>query len=304
MLRVFYLKGGYYIVMSAINALLPCISALLAEASDDLSATSDSPRLDAELLLAFVLQVPRSYLFAHPEEQPGTEAFAIFRDLVNRRKGGEPVAYITGVREFWSLDLTVNRHTLVPRPDTETLVATALDLIADCRKPDIADLGTGSGAIALALACERPDANIVATDASEEAIALARFNCTRLEIINVDFICGNWFDAVPGRKFDLVVSNPPYVAVDDPHLRSADIRYEPINALAAGSDGLDSIRQIVAAAPSYLRPGGWIALEHGDRQGHAVTSLLTAAGFGQVATVNDHGGRERVGYGRAARNGI
>jgi len=289
--------------MSAINALLPCVSALLAEAGDDLAATSDTPRLDAELLLAFVLQVPRSYLFAHPEERPGKEAFAIFRDLVSRRKAGEPVAYITGLREFWSLDLVVNRHTLIPRPDTETLVATALDLITGCCEPHIADLGTGSGAIALALARERPDADIVATDASEEAIALARFNCGRLGLGNVDFICGDWFAAVPGGKFDLVVSNPPYVAVDDPHLLNADIRYEPINALAAGRDGLDSIRHIVATAPSYLRPGGWLVIEHGDRQGESVRTLLAAAGFEQVATVKDFASRDRVGCGRAARNG-
>lgn len=287
--------------MSAINAFLPCISALLTEASDDLSAASESPRLDAELLLAFVLQVPRSYLFSHPEKQPGKEAFAIFRDLVSRRGSGEPVAYITGRREFWSLDLVVNRHTLIPRPDTETLVATALDLIADDREPSILDLGTGSGAIALALAHERPDATVTATDTSAEAIALARYNGQRLAIGNIRFVRGNWFGAVPGQQFDLIVSNPPYVAANDPHLERADIRFEPIDALAAGSDGLDSIRHIVNAAPAFLRPGGWLAIEHGDRQGASVTRLLTGAGFEAVATVADLGGRDRVGCGRAIR---
>lgn len=285
--------------MSAINALLPCISALLAEASGDLATTSESPRLDAELLLAFVLQVPRSYLFAHPEERPGKEAFAIYRNLVGRRKSGEPVPYITGHREFWSLDLIVNRHTLIPRPDTETLVLKALELMRNRTALDVLDLGTGSGAIALALARERAGDNVVGTDKSAEALGVARYNAQRLGIGNVEFVHGDWFAPVTGRRFDMIVSNPPYVAESDPHLARPDIRYEPSGALVAGKDGLDNLGHIVETAPAHLRPGGWILVEHGERQGKSVRGLLASAGFGRVETAKDLAGRARVTYGQA-----
>ncbi len=285
--------------MSAINALLPCISALLAEASDDLATLSESPRLDAELLLAFVLQVPRSYLFAHPEERPGREAFAIYRDLVGRRKSGEPVAYITGHREFWSMDLIVNRHTLIPRPDTETLVLKALELMHNRMDLDVLDLGTGSGAVALALARERADAKVVGTDTSAEAVGVARYNAERLGVGNVEFLHGDWFAPVTGRRFDIIVSNPPYVAESDPHLARAEIRYEPCGALVAGKDGLDSLSHIVESAPAHLRPGGWILVEHGERQRESVRELLATADFGRVETAKDLAGRARVTFGQA-----
>lgn len=277
--------------------IIPTIGALLDEAARSLENSSDSPRMDAEILLAMVLDKPRSYLYAHSDKQPDEERFDIFTGMVHRRVQGEPVAYITGRREFWSLDLVVNRHTLIPRPETEVLVEQALGRLAQA-PARVLDLGTGSGAIALALASERPADAVVATDASEQALAVARYNASRLQIGNVEFAHGDWFGAVPGRCFDLIVSNPPYVAAGDPHLEKDGLPYEPPSALVAGADGLDCIRHLAGQAPAHLAGGGHLLLEHGYDQAEQVAEILAGAGFVDISHHQDLGGIIRVTAGR------
>src|SRR5690606_4258090 len=217
------------------------------------------------------------------------------------RAAGEPVAYLTGRRGFWTLDLAVTPDTLIPRPETELLVEQALQRLGSEAEARVADLGTGSGAIALAIAAERPLARVAAVDRSAGALAVARANALAHGLEGrVEFLAGDWFAPLQGRRFDLVVSNPPYIAEGDPHLARGDLRYEPAPALASGPDGLDAIRTIVAAAPRHLLPGGWLLLEHGFDQGAAVRGLLEARGFAEVATVPDLEGRDRVSLGRAA----
>jgi release factor glutamine methyltransferase len=272
----------------------PTLADLIADASARLAPVSASPRLDAELLLAHALGASRSRLRAAPETRPDAATAARFAALVDRRAAGEPVAYLTGRREFWSLDLEVGPAVLVPRPDTETLVSEALLRIGADAAARVLDLGTGSGAIALALKRERPAAAVTAVERSPAALALARRNAARLRIA-LELLEGDWFAPVAGRRFDLVVSNPPYVASADPHL--AALAHEPRAALAAGPDGLDDLRRIIAAAPAHLVPGGHLLVEHGADQGPAVRGLLTAAGFGGVRTATDGAGRARVGMG-------
>ena len=279
--------------------IIPTIGALLVEATKNLEQSSDSARLDAELMLAFVLDKPRSYLFAHADEQADEERFDIFTGMVHRRAQGEPLAYITGRREFWSMDLVVNRHTLIPRPETEVLVEQALALL-DSAPRAVLDLGTGSGAIALALARERPENRVVATEVSAEALAVARFNASRLDISNIEFLTGSWFEPVAGRRFDLIASNPPYVAEGDPHLELNGLPYEPLTALVAGKDGLDCIRRLGGDAPSHLNPGGWLLLEHGYDQAEQVASILAAEGFRDIQQHSDIAGILRVSSGRLA----
>jgi len=240
---------------------------------------------DAEILLAHVLGQPRSWLIAHGEAVPSHGQAAAFDRLLERREAGEPVAYLTGTRGFWTLELAVTPATLVPRPETELLVEQALAKIPADVAWRLADLGTGSGAIALALARERPRAQVLATDLSEEALAVALGNAARNGIDNVEFRAGSWLAPLAGESFDLIASNPPYVADGDPHL-------------ARGSDGLNAIRGIVADAPPLLRAGGWLLLEHGLDQGAAVRALLVAAGFVEVETARDLEGRERVTLGQ------
>lgn len=269
------------------------VDAALREARRTL-APGEAAVTDAEVLLAHVLDRPRGWLYAHGDAELPVAAAARFSALVARRRNGEPVAYLTGRRGFWSLDLHVTPDTLVPRPETERLVELALDRIAGGAAVDVLDLGTGSGAIALALAHERPLARVLATDASAPALDVAECNARRLGVANVRFAQGDWWSAVGGAHFDLVVSNPPYIADDDPHLALGDLPSEPRGALASGRDGLDAIRTISAGAPARLRPGGWLLLEHGLDQGAAVRALLRASGFGTVATAVDLEGRERV----------
>ncbi len=254
--------------------------------------------VDADLLVAHVLQRPPAWLFAHGDADlaPGDHARIVA--LVDRRASGEPVAYLTGRRGFWTLDLEVSPATLIPRPDTEVLVEQALARLPRQAPSGVADLGTGTGAVALAIARERPRAQVAATDASHEALAVARRNAAVHGIGNVTFHAGDWFGALAGRRFDLVASNPPYIADGDPHLGQGDLRHEPRAALAAGVDGLDDIRRIVAAAPLHLEPRGWLLLEHGHDQGGAVRALLSRAGFVEVQTVPDLEGRDRVSLGR------
>ena len=254
--------------------------------------------VDAEFLLVHVLRKPRSWLFAHREDAVPHEAAEAFEALVRRRVAGEPVAYLTGRRGFWRFDLAVTPDTLIPRPETELLVELALERLPADRDLRVADLGTGSGAIAIALAYERPRARVVASDASPRAVAVARENAVALGLANLTVAEGDWFAPLAGERFHLVASNPPYIALGDPHLSDGDLRFEPETALSSGADGLDAIRRIAADAPAHLESGGWLLLEHGWDQGAAVRELLMLAGFEQVATERDLEGRDRVTLGR------
>ncbi len=258
---------------------------------------ADGARIEAEALLAQALGRPRSWLYAHADEALTPAQAQAFAGLLERRQRGEPVALILGRREFWSLELAVTADTLIPRPETELLVELALARLPARLAARVLDLGTGSGAIALALARERPQAKIWAVDASAPALAVAQKNAARLGLGQVSFLRGHWYSPVRDERFDVIVSNPPYLADDDPHLGQGDLRFEPRSALAAGRDGLDDIRQIAAAAPAHLRPGGWLLVEHGWQQGAAVREIFSAAGLHAVETVKDLEARERVTLG-------
>lgn len=271
------------------------IRQLLAQAGTDIG--SDSARLDAEVLLAHVLDRPRSYLLAWPDAVPTDTQLRAFRSLVERRARGEPVAYLTGNREFWSLQLNVTPDTLVPRPETETLVAAALEWLPTDRSLRIADLGTGSGAVALAIASERPHCHIIATDRSSAALETARRNAGRAGLDHVEFRQGDWCAALATDTFDLVVSNPPYIASSDAHLLQGDVRFEPRMALAAGPAGMDDIERIADCVRAHLVGNGALLLEHGFRQGATVRALLAALGYRDIATLNDLAGLERVTVG-------
>lgn len=253
---------------------------------------------DAEWLLAHALRKPRTWLYTHRDHVLGAGDIATFESLLQRRVSGEPVAYLLGTRGFWSLDLAVTPDTLIPRPETELLVELALARLPVDRECRVADLGTGSGAIALALAHERPRAYVIATDASTAALAVAQGNAERLGIRNVAFRHGSWLQAASDDTFDAIVSNPPYIADRDPHLQDGDLRYEPASALSSGADGLDAIRSIVHDAPTHLVSGGWLLLEHGWEQGERVRELFGSAWFVDVATMRDLEHRERVTLGR------
>lgn len=260
----------------------------------------DSPtaRLDAELLLAAALGKPRSFLHTWPERIVSSEAALTFASHLQRRRTGEPVAYILGQQGFWKLDLDVAPHTLIPRPETEMLVEAALELVPGFAPTRVLDLGTGTGAIALALASERPVWQVTAVDRVLEAVALAEHNRQRLHLDNATVLSSHWFSSLEGQRFDLIISNPPYIAAEDPHLAAGDVRFEPSSALVAGADGLDDIRMIVAQAPTYLNGEGWLLLEHGYDQGAAVRDLLSSHGFEKIQTRRDLGDHERITFGR------
>ena len=272
---------------------------LLVDAAGQLTEVSESPRLDAEVLLAAALGRPRSHLHAWPERMLEPEQADLFSAWLDRRRAGEPVAYLLGRREFWSLELEVTPDTLIPRPETELLVELALERLPANRPVKVADLGTGSGAIALALALERPLACIVATDQSPAALAVARRNAQRLNLITqVAFRQGDWCGPLAGERFELIVTNPPYVAATDCRWQAGELRFEPPAALISGADGLDALRRIIAAAPDSLQPGGWLLLEHGYDQGEAVPALLRKRGFVEINDDQDAAGLSRSSCGR------
>jgi release factor glutamine methyltransferase len=256
-------------------------------------ADSSSARFDAEILMAYVLESPRSFLYANPELELPQKRAEIFKKLVRQRAAGKPIAYIVESSEFWSLSLVVNTAVLIPRPETELLVETALERIPKEADWRIADLGTGSGAIALALASERKKCEIHATDISPAALHVARENAGRLGLSHIRFHHGSWSEPLQG-KFHLVVSNPPYIDSGDPHLTQGDLRFEPAAALTPGPDGLSAIRNISQLAPSILVDGGWLMFEHGWDQGPACRKILHEAGFTGIATYRDLQGHERV----------
>jgi release factor glutamine methyltransferase len=274
----------------------PSIRALLEQASRELATVS--ARLDAEILLAACLGKPRSYLHTWPERSVDQRDLECFGQLIRRRARGEPVAHLTGEREFWSLPLAVTPDTLVPRPETETLVELALEKLPPDTPLRVADLGTGSGAIALAIAAERPRCEVIATDISEQAIRIARRNAERLGLDNVRFIAGDWCESLPAGRFDAILSNPPYVAEMDPHLVAGDVRFEPRRALAAGPEGMDALRLIAHCAHRHLHEGGWLIVEHGYDQGAKVMQLLHAEGYDAISSHKDGAGLDRVTMGR------
>lgn len=264
-------------------------------AARTLAAGSDSPELDAEVLLSTVMGVTRSALIVHAEEPVGVELLRAYRKLIDRRMSGVPVAYLTGRREFWSLPLKVTPAVLVPRHETELLVEMALKVIPKSEERSVLDLGTGSGAVALAIASERPLARVTGADVSPAALGVARDNARSLALPNLAWRLGSWFDAVPGERFDAIVANPPYIAAADPAL--AALEAEPEIALVSGPAGLDALTVIVEGAARHLESGGWLVLEHGSTQQGHVASMLERRGFGGVETHEDFSGRPRVTLG-------
>lgn len=270
----------------------------LRQAASELSA-SESPKRDAEILLEFVTGKARTYLLAFGETQLSAEQEAQLATLLARRKSGEPVAHLVGEREFWSLPLYVSPATLIPRPDTECLVEQALSRLPAqaCR---VLDLGTGTGAIALALASERPDCEVTAVDVMPDAVALAQRNVARLGFPNVTVLQSSWFSVLDNRTFGMIVSNPPYIDEHDPHLTQGDVRFEPLTALVAANEGLADIVHIVTTSRQHLLPGGWLLVEHGWTQGDAVRDVFIAAGYRAVETCRDYGGNDRLTLGQWA----
>lgn len=272
------------------------ISTLLSRGADRLRDVNANAHLDAEILLAHALSMTRTQIKTHPERVVNDVDASRYSELIERRAAGEPVAYILGFRDFWTLRLAVNPSVLVPRPETELLVERALALAPQSPRGRfrVADLGTGSGAIALALASERPGWSITATDISEQALNTARANAARLSLSQVEFLQGSWFAPLSGRTFDLIASNPPYIAESDTALQDAALMYEPQTALASGAEGMSSIREIIHQAPHNLEPRGWLVLEHGFDQADAVAHELVVRGFGHVRSHTDLAGHPRV----------
>ena len=265
----------------------------IAAGADLLASSSESAKLDAQVLLLHILQKPRSYLFTWPEHVLSDEQQSQFNVFIQRRLKGEPVAHITGLREFWSLSLEVNATTLIPRPDTETLVEQALE-IALPATAKVLDLGTGTGAIALALGSEMPSWQITAVDRVSDAVALATRNQQRLAINNVHVKQSNWFSELHGEKFNLIVTNPPYIESSDLHLNQGDVRFEPLSALVADDCGMSDIKQIITQSRDYLSSNGYLLIEHGFEQGEAVRHFFEKMAFVNIKTVKDLGNNDRV----------
>lgn len=258
----------------------------------------DEARLEAQLLLQTTLNVDRAWLISHETDTLAANIHAVFEASLSRRLQGEPMAYILGYREFFGLELMVTADTLIPRPDTETLVEAALAKLSQHANKAILDLGTGTGAIALAIAKHRKNTDVTAVDASAAALEVAKNNAHRLNIANVQFQASNWFDALEHQRFDIIVSNPPYIEQNNIHLKQGDLRFEPLSALASGVDGLDDIRHIISNCLVYLNPQGWLMLEHGYNQAEAVTDLMADIGLVDITSIQDLGGNDRVTIGK------
>ena len=272
---------------------MPTIKAALADAKSQLQGSSSTAELDARILLQHCLAKDTAWVMSRGEECL-TEPYAkCFNAFIQRRQQGEPIAYITGCKEFWSLNLVVDEGVLIPRPETEHLVECALAHLPEHEHRQVVDLGTGSGAIGLAIAKERSMCEIIATDVSPHALEVAAANAARLELQNIRFTLSDWFDALAG-PFDLIVCNPPYIAENDPCFRTGDVAHEPVQALCAGIDGLDALSVVAARAGEHLRHSGWLVLEHGATQGETVEQLLRRAGFKHITCHRDYAGLPRV----------
>ncbi len=266
-------------------------------------ADSESARLDAELLLGVAINRPRTWLYTWPDHIPALPEQHLYLELIRRRQAGEPVAYMTGRKEFWDLQLKINHDVLIPRPDTELLVEVALNKLPVNESVSVADLGTGSGAIALALASSRAGWHVSATDESEKALDLARENAGILDITNVSFFQGSWLAPLAGQTYDAILSNPPYIDEHDPHLQRGDVRFEPITALVSEDNGLADIQHIVSNSPSFLKSSGWLMLEHGYQQGEQVRQLFASFSYSEIETLRDLAGHERITMGRIKDKG-
>lgn len=264
---------------------------------------SDSARLDAELLLGVAIAKPRSWLYTWPDHIPALPEQHLYLELIRRRQAGEPVAYMTGRKEFWDLQLKINHDVLIPRPDTELLVETALAKLPEDESIRVADLGTGSGAIALALASSRANWRVTATDQSARALDLAQKNAKILDIKNISFFQGSWLAPLSGQTFDAILSNPPYIEKNDPHLQRGDVRFEPVHALISEENGLADIHHIISNSPSFLPPSGWLMLEHGYQQGEQVRQLFASFSYSEIETLRDLAGHERITIGRKKDKG-
>jgi release factor glutamine methyltransferase len=260
--------------------------------------TSDSAQLDAEVLLCSVLRCERSYLYAHPEMELSRPLLDALNNLILLRAKGHPIAHLAKQKEFWSILLTVDENTLIPRPETEVLVEKALELIPKDENKNILDLGTGSGAIAIAIATERPLANITATDISNKALKVAKQNAKIHQTKNINFEKADWFNIKENKLYDVIVSNPPYINDDDPHLTQGDVRFEPMSALASGKDGLDDLRKIISEVKIYLNKQGWLLVEHGYNQATQVQQLFIENNFISVSTIKDYSNNDRVTFGQ------
>lgn len=280
--------------LAALHKMPPTISEILRTATRELQATSSTPQLDAEVLVMHACGLNRSRLVTHGHDALTDEQQRRLEKLLAQRRQGIPIAYLTGTREFWSMELNVSPATLIPRPETELLVEKALAHIPPDAAWTIADLGTGCGAIALALAKQRPRCRVIATDISPQALDVARSNAMKFGLTNIEFREGNWFEPLAGMKLDMMVSNPPYVRANDPHLEQGDVRFEPEQALAAGPEGLDAIRQIALSAREHLNPAAWFLFEHGWDQAAAVGQLLHSLGYRNIVCYPDLSRRDRI----------
>lgn len=277
---------------------MPTIESILAQATTTLSKTSDSAALDAEILLCQVLNKNRSYLRAWPEKNLTHEQYEQFEKLLQQRAQGTPIAHLTGVKEFWSRDFRITPDVLIPRPDTELLIELALELIPANQACKLLDLGTGSGIIAVTLAAERPNCLVVACDQSEKALVIAQENARSHQIKNVQFFLSDWFDQIPDDKFDLIISNPPYIAADDPHLQQGDVRFDPDSALIADQQGLKDIIRIADQARQHLTNKGHLLIEHGYDQQQQVQEIFQHFAYRNIQTYTDLAGHPRASYGQ------
>jgi release factor glutamine methyltransferase len=277
---------------------VPSIKTVLTKATKSLLTVSDSALLDAEVLLCKALSKERAYLRAWPDQELNAEQIEAYRLMLNERQQGKPIAYITGNREFWSRDFQVSPDVLIPRPDTELLIELSLALIPTTQPYKIIDLGAGSGIIAITLAAERPNAHVNATDISPAALQIAKANAAKHKVENIEFYQSNWFDSIPDRKFDLIVSNPPYLAEDDEHLQQGDLRFEPLTALISAGKGLSDLQKVADTARIRLENGGFLLVEHGNNQREDVQNLFRSLGYFNVEAHTDLSGQPRVTSGQ------